>query len=450
MRRNDMKIVAAIFALLVSGFGQGATEQREEKTQELTVKTISKSVTIGGQLRARMEYRSPLAYTNKTNIEADDDIYLLRTRLSADFSANEKVRVFIQVQDSRQFGQETSVASNDNLVDLHQGFADISHFFYDKLSLRAGRFEMSYGDQRMISPLDWSNTGRAWDGARLRFTPNAEQKEKHWIDIFATVIKTNTNPPAGVTVVDEKQAFLGIYGSHPFGESLLAEMYALSRSYTVPQFTDELGRKGDFRDTSLGTRWKYSGNPLTVTFEFVYQWGSVAKSDIEAFATALDIRCDLVGSKVGFEHTLATGDRDPTDGNRETFDPPFTFAHSYQGLADVFAWKNGQDFHPYFICEPAKGWTLQVGYHLFSLMEAADSWYAASGSPIRTDATGGSGKQVGSEIDIHAKTVLHEKVKLWYGISYFIAGNYVQETADLLGLRDKNMLWFFFQMTIDL
>lgn len=426
---------------------------QEEKPPEINVKTNAKSVTIGGQLRARAEYRSPIGYTNKTNMDADDDIYSLRTRLSADFLANDKVRAFVQVQDSRQFGQETSIASNDNLVDMHQGYADISDFISDKLSLRAGRFEMSYGDQRMISALDWSNTGRAWDGARVRFTPNAEQKEKHWVDIFATIIKINSNPPAASTIVDEKQTFLGIYGSHPFSDALLLEPYVLSRSYTVPQFIDELGKKGDFRDTSIGTRWKYSADPLSVTLELVYQFGSLAKSDIDAYASALDVRYSLGGSlssKVGFEHTFATGDQDPTDGNRETFEAPFTFAHYYQGLADVFAWKNGQDFHPYFICEPTKGWTLQVDYHLFSLVQEKDSWYAPTGTAIRTDATGSSGKGIGSELDIHAKTVLHEKVKLWYGISYFIAGNYVQETADLLGLRDKNMLWFFFQMTIDL
>jgi len=62
---------------------------------------------------------------------------------------------------------------------LRQGFVTLEDHW--GMDLQLGRFAMQYGNQRMISDLDWSMVGRAWDGARL-----SRQGERYSVDLFWT------------------------------------------------------------------------------------------------------------------------------------------------------------------------------------------------------------------------------------------------------------------------
>src|SRR5262245_34631606 len=135
---------------------------------ESLIKTLVKQITLGGQIRTRAEYRDPTSYSNATAPAStrSDDLFLTRIRLNFKFSATDDIDVFVQPQDERQWGQEPSVLYDDKNFDLHQGFVEVRNLFSEPLSIKAGRMELSYGDQRLVSPLDWSNIARAWDGAK--------------------------------------------------------------------------------------------------------------------------------------------------------------------------------------------------------------------------------------------------------------------------------------------
>src|SRR5579859_696898 len=141
--------------------GQEATDARPP-TQEPLFNTLIKQVSLDGQIRLRYEYRDPTSYANTAAAIRSDELFLTRIRLNLDFKVTSDIDVFVQPQDERQWGQEVVVLADERNLDLHQGFVEIRNILGEPLSVKGGRMELSYGDQRLVSPLDWSNIGRAW------------------------------------------------------------------------------------------------------------------------------------------------------------------------------------------------------------------------------------------------------------------------------------------------
>ncbi len=78
-------------------------------------------LTFGGQIRARAETTDIQSYSTPA-LRRGQDLFLLRTRLHLGIDAQEqKLKGFIQLQDSRVWGSEASVTANSANVDLHQG-----------------------------------------------------------------------------------------------------------------------------------------------------------------------------------------------------------------------------------------------------------------------------------------------------------------------------------------
>src|SRR5258706_5725452 len=149
--------------------------------------------------------------------------------------------------------------------------------------------------------------------------------------------------------------------------------------------------------------------------------------------------------RIGVEYDFASGDRNPTDGKRGTFDPLFPFGHYYQGFADVFAFKNGKDLAMFLKVQPTDTLQVSLDFHHFWLAADKDAWYNFAGTALRRDVTGISNTQVGYETDLHVRLSMGKFVKFWGGWSHFFAGPYVRQTATPAG-TDTDMNWFFLQM----
>ncbi len=388
-------------------------------------------VTFGGQIRARAETTNVESYATPGR-RRGFDLTTLRTRLGAGVDAGQGVKGFIQLQDSRNWGSEASVAANSANVDLHQGYIDVLDLFAEPLDLRVGRQELSYGDQRLVSPLDWSNVGRAWDGARLRLRGTG-----FTVDLFDTVVKE-------VNIAKRNGHFWGLYASCKAVPEHEFDAYLLGRDQRDGTFTNEHGTLGNLSDRTLGARVKGTPGRFDYTGEADWQFGRKAGQRVRAWALAATGGYTLEHSlkpRLGVEYDFASGDPDPSDNKVSTFDPLFPFGHSYQGYQDLFSWKNGHDFKGSVSVEPKPGWRAQADFHHFRLHRAFDAWYDAAGTAIiPRSTTGAPGKDVGNELDLHVKGKFREVVTLWFGYSRFFAGSFVKATTTR-GDRD----WGFFQ-----
>ncbi len=117
---------------------------------------------IDGSIRLRAEYDLKSFDIDRHSQTFQD----LRTRIGLTFKPVETVRVYVQLQDSRRLGSAASgtPASLSN-IDMHQGYIEISGIGPGTSKLKAGRFAFKFGNQRVFSTNNWSNVGRAWDGA---------------------------------------------------------------------------------------------------------------------------------------------------------------------------------------------------------------------------------------------------------------------------------------------
>jgi hypothetical protein len=273
---------------------------------------------------------------------------------------------------------------------------------------------------------------------KLRYAPGP-----WWIEGFATVIKEGA-------AAEDDQDFYGLYFSFVDLKDHEFDAYVFGRelndnlqpSETVPAALN------DRRDTTLGARFKGKAAGFDYSGEGMLQQGTVGEDDVEAWATAATLGYTFAidgKPRLGIEYTHASGDPDPTDGTIETFDPLFPFGHFYQGFADVFSFKNGRDLVIDLRVSPLEALSIHAAFHSFRLDEAVDAWYNFAGAPIRRDATGGAGDEVGHELDLHARLAVGKHVKFWGGWSRFFAGSYVEDTPG----SDRDMEWLFLQMTVD-
>jgi hypothetical protein len=110
-------------------------------------------LSLGGEARLRYEY---FQNTQWGQGPQDDDGFLLqRYMVHADLHLDRYARLFVQLQSSLENGRNGGPRPTDeDALDLHQAFVDVGGAFgaQASLTLRAGRQELQYGSQRLVSP----------------------------------------------------------------------------------------------------------------------------------------------------------------------------------------------------------------------------------------------------------------------------------------------------------
>ena len=94
-----------------------------------------------------------------------------RTRLTFDYK-KENLKTYISIQDIRTWGDEEQLK---DIPGLSVNELWIELFFKNNLSLKMGRQELVYDDQRLLGNADWNNATRSHDALLLKYT-NKEKK----------------------------------------------------------------------------------------------------------------------------------------------------------------------------------------------------------------------------------------------------------------------------------
>jgi len=129
----------------------------------------SNPLQFSGQIRQRYEMVDK-DFSDSTGFNNQN---YLRTRFAVTYK-NEDVTTFVQLQDSRIFGTETSTLTDGtaDMLDLHQAYFKLNNIYNLPLSVKAGRFEAVYGPQRLIGAVGWHNVGRSFDGVVFNYSNN--------------------------------------------------------------------------------------------------------------------------------------------------------------------------------------------------------------------------------------------------------------------------------------
>ncbi len=125
-------------------------------------------LSFGGDVRERVEaVDSRLLGFGSKQVETYD---LSRVLLFADVQYD-AFRVFVQCGSHEETGREHALPTDVDRADLQQGFLDYAcEVGSGRLTLRAGRFEMSFDGGALIGLRDGPNVRQVWDGAWAYYT----------------------------------------------------------------------------------------------------------------------------------------------------------------------------------------------------------------------------------------------------------------------------------------
>ena len=398
--------------------------------QNYLPKKLKDKLKVSVEMRYRLEARQDFDFSENTDRTSNenDTFHLLRTRLMLDANLSESIRAFVQLQDARIFdttpGNRFSITFRDEF-DLRQAYVDLrAKAISEALTLRAGRQELSYGDQRLVGAFDWSNVTQSFDGVKLIYAA-----KKFSIDGFLTE-KVNIDVGNPNNWYDDNEGFHGIYATYKGIDKHLFDLYYLYRNTSEPVAMGANNGTRKLNESTLGLRLRGDKvNNFDYTFEGAYQFGKFGSQDIDAhmlIALAGYTFNDFSWKpRIGLEWDFATGDKDSTDGQRNTFDNLWPTNHLFYGYIDLVSLQNINAYHFIVDIKPTKKLTLQGDYWVFYLDETTDAAYNAGRGTLRAANQRAASGYLGSEADFLLKYAMNKNVALLGGYSRFFAGTFL-------------------------
>ncbi|MFB3827114.1 MAG: alginate export family protein [Bryobacteraceae bacterium] len=364
-------------------------------------------VQFGGEYRMRVESFQGMAFR-----EANGDTHALnRVRLNLGIRPTDWLKFFVQGQDARIWGNQRvpSGPPYKDSMDLRQGYLELGDSDKKSFGLRAGRQELVFGEQRLIGHTSWSNTARTFDAVRatVRF---AGVRLDAWASSVVVIRDDRFNRP------DTGNNFHGLYASAAPGEA-----YALWR--VAPGL--------DFRTYGARRAGKLPGG-FDYSVEMAFQAGTAARQDLRAWAghwlAGYTVRAPWSPRLIA-EYNYASGDRDPGDNRRGTFDSLYPTPHSKYGYTDQVGWRNIHDVHFGLELKPRPRWLAGGHFHNWWLASTRDFLYNAPGTPLFRVPDGSAGRHVGEEFAVEAAYSLSKQLQIGAAVGRAIPGEFLKRVT---------------------
>lgn len=379
-------------------------------------------------LRLRGEFRlRPEGFDGGGFDETREDLYWLsRFRIGAAMTPSRHLGFQLQVQDAR-VAKKTEGPTGPPFrapFDLRMAFADVGSA-RGPITVRVGRQELAYGEQRLVGHGSWLNAARTFDGVKTTF-----RTRRFLVDAFGTsVVRTLDNE---FDKSGHGNQFAGVYATSITLVPKAAVDSYLFRRRDVDLRTETAG-VGDLGQTTAGVRiagvlpaW------LHYSVEMAMQRGSLGQDDVRAWAGHWQIRHALRGAgavRLTGEYNYASGDEDPTDGVRGTFDQLYPTPHDKYGLADQVGWKNIHHVRAGTELTPLKALTVSANYHSWWLAERRDGLYTAGGALLARVAAGAAARHVGHELDVQLARPLTPQLQLAAGYAHIFPGRFLAQAT---------------------
>lgn len=377
---------------------------------------------FSGELRERFEGYSGGGFKpNSTN-----DYDSRRIRLGIHIKPASWLRLFVEMQDARVFGIKPALPPYQNTADLRQAYIELGNSEGNGFSVRAGRQEMTFGNNRLIGNSWWTNVSRSFDAVRAGY-----QQGRLRIDAFAASVVIVRDG-----VLDHHNQGNNLYGLYGTVRDVIPhatldsyEFWHLQPSYSV------VGLKAGHLDQwTMGFRW-VGALPANFDYrtEMAIQRGTAATDRIRSWMghwvlgyTLKEVRTT---PRLFLEIDYGSGSSNTKGGYYNTFDPIYPSTHDKLGLADQFGWRNIKDVRFGQEFRLARKWTLATSLHDFWLVNAHDALYPTRGSIIGQSATGTAGTHVGEELDIQAIYTPTGQTEFGFGYGHVFTGEFLNKVT---------------------
>jgi hypothetical protein len=325
--------------------------------------------TLTGQIRTRTELRA-----GQGTLQQRGDVPALftsqRTRLNFGYTGY-RFKLFTAFQDVRVWGQDASTMNRtttefNNGLMLHEAWGEIllndTVSTIENFSLKIGRQEISYDDQKLLGSLDWLQQARRHDAAVLKFNNKGWQvdlgaafnqnKELQTNNLFNGLpgsgignggpVATATYPAGtnGIGTLYKSMQYLYIGRKFYFGNGSLLFFRDNFNKYSA--VTKVLVR-GEWSRLTMGAYINaVVKRKLTITASAYYQGGQDKDGkDMKAVLGSLTLSYQ-VGRKLsigpGIDYLSGNDGTQPVtaDTPNERFDPLYGTPHKFWGYMDFF------------------------------------------------------------------------------------------------------------------
>jgi hypothetical protein len=380
---------------------------------------------LGGQFRERYHHEVGMGQSQGLNRfeNTTTNFWLSRARTYVNWKASDRFRVYCEgifADTSRDGGNYTPRLVDVNPADFLNLFVDAG--ISDSMTLRVGRQELLFGAERLISPLDWANTRRTFEGARLLF------KDGNWTsDAFYTHL-VPVNPDA-LDNADYHQTFYGYYTSYAGFTGVTVDAYYIGYDNT------HLGPANGNQDFSLHTTGMRVNGALTDNWLFDMEGGPQfgRQSGLGADQRALFGTAGM-GRKLGdllpwsptvwCYYDYASGNGPGNGFNR--FNQLFPLAHKYFGFIDAVQRSNIQSPNVLVTANPSAKLQMLAWYWHFTADKASDIVPAIGGTPAQSLGR----TNLGDELDLLGTITLGPRSNLGIGWSHFWRGSKILAPKD--------------------
>ena len=397
-------------------------QEEEEKDQEFK---------LSAEIRPRLEY-----YHGYKQLAAPEQKHGLsisqRTRLNLDFK-NPSYIIRISLQDVRIWGdQEQLVANEDFSASIHEAWGEA--IINPRFSIKLGRQEISYEDQRIFGLVDWTQQGRSHDAAILKFK---NRKIRAELAIAYNQDGLKLNGTDNVARATNYKAFQNIWLNYKHSENMDISLLFLNNGM-------QIATGGDAYSQTLGTRINYHDKPVSASLSAYYQGGETANTTkINASYFWLDAAYqlnDAFNAGIGFEH-LSGNSQIGFNTRNNAFHPMFGTAHKFNGHMDYFYSGN------HFGSVGLNDLFVQLGMKLSKFSIGLDTHYFASAADIEDPDNFGSAMPafLGLEFDLFFDFKLNPATSVKAGYSQMFAS----ESMEVLkgGSKDETNNWAFLMVS---
>jgi hypothetical protein len=375
-----------------------------------------------------------------------------------------------------------NLAEDDGPFQLQMAYVLIGNPKEFPITVKAGRQELTYGDQRLVGNAFWLNIPHTFDAVKVRY-----QGSFFGVDLFAArlVYVEGDHFEEG----NPQDTLSGAYFDFPgLSKDDVTELYLFARNvarsivtdnwslvpapfrFTAPQDIYTLGYRMKSKpgaqgpwDYGIEAMWQFGDRTAVYPATAVAAAKTAPRLDQNAWAfvvqggyswkdTPLTPRLALIVS-------CASGDHSPTDRDSQTFQNLLPSNHGLYGIMDLSSLQNIEDFRLSLTAKPSAVTSLALDVHQQYLETTNDYWYNVAGVPRNTaGAAPGSGKgfginpnyspDLGQEVDAIGGWTVHRGLLLELGLGHFFRGQYVRESLRVAGSRDAN--YAYLQATLNL
>ena len=453
---------------------------------------------IGANYRVRFEDKLGAGTTDAGSnwdfsqraIDDNNNRYLLSRFMPRVAYTGKRLAFTLEGRASSSLGDERYLATapgkglteNDAGMDVHQAFVFIGNHKEFPLSLKIGRQELAYGDQRLVGHFRWNNNARTFDALKVRW-----QNPLFGVDVFTGGVVYNDSH--NLNRSNSQDHFSGAYFNFPtLLKNEIAEAYLFARNVERGIATDNwTGVPAPFRSPgaqdiyTAGLRVKSKPNaydPIDYGVETMYQFGNrtavfpatapaaalaAPRLDHHAFAAVLQAGYTWTERtqqpRLALIYSFGSGDKNATDTKSGTFQNLFPTNHLFYGYMDLSSLQNLHDVRLAYTVKPTVTSTIALEGHSHFLSRTTDFWYNVAGVPrnVATAAVGSGGsyrinpsysKHVGEELDLVGAWTFRPYAQIEAGACRYFRGDYIKQSLAAVGSKDAS--YFYVQLTLNL